>query len=180
MASRTPASSTIPALRIPLQQPGTTASSPATPGSALPTQQLQESQSQSQSQQQQQQQPSFPPPQTFDILPPLHDLLLRLASTPPNHPQPQPSQPQPQQQQPPTRSAPIDTTAVAQLDPKLLLSEASAVKIRIQKAKAALEGLPDMRRGVEEQEVEIEELERRIERLRGVVGELGRRGRGVM
>lgn len=51
------------------------------------------------------------------------------------------------------------------------------MKIRIQKAKAALEELPDIDRTVEEQEREIEELEARIGRLNRVIGRIGEFGR---
>ncbi|PGH36090.1 hypothetical protein GX50_01102 [[Emmonsia] crescens] len=203
-SSRAPTSASIPALKISSFQPATNTSSPATPSFHHQLQQLQlQSQTQPKSQPQQQQQQDaqqpapFPPPQTFDILPPLHDLLLRLASSPSD-----PHQlPTDQTSAGPssavgggggpgpgahsanttaTRLTAIDTAAVAFLDPKLLLSEASAVKIRIQKAKAALEALPDMQRGVAEQEEEIGALEERIERLRGVIREFGRRSRGFV
>ncbi|KZF24536.1 hypothetical protein L228DRAFT_98734 [Xylona heveae TC161] len=95
----------------------------------------------------------LPPPQTFDILPPLHALLSRLA--------------------PPTT-----TTAAAAageyadqppLEPHQLAAEASAIKIRIQKARAAVQSLPDMSRSVEEQEAEIRQLEERVRKQREVL-----------
>lgn len=52
------------------------------------------------------------------------------------------------------------------------------MKIRIQKAKTALEALPDIERTVEEQQGEIEDLEARIGRLKNVIGEFGRRSTG--
>ncbi|OJD16679.1 hypothetical protein AJ78_03189 [Emergomyces pasteurianus Ep9510] len=201
-SSHTPPSASIPALKISSFQPATSNSSPATPSHHLQQHQSQpHSQTQRQPQQQQQQEkedvpPPFPPPQTFDILPPLHDLLLRLASTPSNLHQHAAdptsaggnaasaaagSGPGPggsHANTTATRSTAIDTAAVAFLDPKLLLSEASAVKIRVQKAKAALEALPDMERTVAEQEEEIVGLEERIERLGGVIVEFGRRSKG--
>ncbi|OAX78356.1 hypothetical protein ACJ72_07338 [Emergomyces africanus] len=206
-SSHTPTSAPNPALKISSSfQPTTSSSSPATPSHHQPQSQS-HPQSQQQQQQQQQQQHEdipqtapFPPPQTFDILPPLHDLLLRLASTPPANPHqhvadptsaagngassaaaagPVPGPGGSQAITTATRSTAIDTAAVAFLDPKLLLSEASAVKIRVQKAKAAVEALPDMERGVAEQEEEIADLEERIERLRGVIREFGRRSKGV-
>ncbi|EEH36993.1 hypothetical protein PAAG_07411 [Paracoccidioides lutzii Pb01] len=183
-SSRTPTSASIPSLKIPSLQSSTSASSPVTP---TLHQQLQQQDSTIPAETS-----PFPPPQTFDIIPPLHDLLLRLASNPSNQHQqqaeagggsgvgpPPPPAPPHSANATATRSTAIDTTAVAFLDPKVLLSEASGVKIRIQKAKAALEGLPDMQRGVEEQEEEIAELEESIERLREVIGEFGRRSRGV-
>ena len=52
------------------------------------------------------------------------------------------------------------------------------MKIKIQKARVAVQGLPDGERTVEEQEVEIGELEEEVGRLRGVLGALGAEGRG--
>ncbi|KAE8338515.1 RNA polymerase II transcription mediator complex subunit 9-domain-containing protein [Aspergillus arachidicola] len=167
----------------------------------------------------------FPPPQTFDIIPPLHGLLLRLLSPQTNTEgvsndtraaedpaaataptgatstaavQPQPH---PQQQQStagnqnsdghgvmPTVSsaAPGSASAAAEiaalssnapppLDIKDLPTEASSIKIRIQKAQAVVESLPDVHRSVVEQEKEIKELEHRISRLKSVISDFGRR-----
>lgn len=61
------------------------------------------------------------------------------------------------------------------LDPKDLPQAAVPIKLKIQKAKAAVSTLPDVERSIEEQEDEIQELQKRIGRLRGVLGELGRR-----
>ncbi|KAK2763737.1 hypothetical protein FQN54_009353 [Arachnomyces sp. PD_36] len=149
----------------------------------------------------------FPSPQVFDVLPPLHALLLRLiASQESTNQQQQPTTsgpevsstpvvpptsnnnnrdtlapPQPpnnNQQQTTTPNA-LPTSLKPDLDTKSLLTESSSVKIRIQKAKTALEGLPDIDRTVREQEEEIRELEKRIGGLKGVVGEFGRRSAGV-
>ncbi|PIG88275.1 hypothetical protein AARAC_005902 [Aspergillus arachidicola] len=148
----------------------------------------------------------FPPPQTFDIIPPLHGLLLRLLSPQTNTEgvsndtraaedpaaataptgatstaavQPQPH---PQQQQStagnqnsdghgvmPTVSsaAPGSASAAAEI--------AASIKIRIQKAQAVVESLPDVHRSVVEQEKEIKELEHRISRLKSVISDFGRR-----
>ncbi|EEH09009.1 conserved hypothetical protein [Histoplasma capsulatum G186AR] len=180
-------------------QSATNTSSPATPG--VPQQLQVQSQTQHQPQQEDQQgipQPApFPPPQTFDILPSLHDLLLRLASSSSNPHQHQTDPTSAGDNDGPSsaiggpgtgpgvaanttaaRPTSVDAAAVAFLDPKLLLSEASAVKIRIQKAKAALESLPDIQRGVAEQEDEIRVLEERIERLKGIIVEFGKRSTG--
>lgn len=168
----------------------------------------------------------FPPPQTFDVLPPLHTLLLRLL-TPPVHTEgpsgsarvaedatgqaassgqsSTQSQSQTQQQQQhqnpmPTESsnnnnnvsqtvgssaapgtgsvaaeiAALGPNAPRPLDAKDLPTEASSIKIRIQKAQAVVEGLPDIHRTVGEQEQEIKELETRIGNLKSVISEFGR------
>lgn len=49
------------------------------------------------------------------------------------------------------------------------------IKLKIQRAKAAVSALSDVERTTEEQQEEIRELEGRIRNLRGVLGELGRR-----
>lgn len=43
------------------------------------------------------------------------------------------------------------------------------MKVRIQKARQSVKGLPDMDREIEEQEEEIADLEARCEMLRGVL-----------
>ncbi|KAE8153949.1 RNA polymerase II transcription mediator complex subunit 9-domain-containing protein [Aspergillus avenaceus] len=165
----------------------------------------------------------FPPPQTFDIIPPLHGLLLRLLSpqsnsdgvpnaraaedptgaTAPSGSGPTtgiPSQSQGPQPQVaagnqnnssgvlPTVSstaagsasaaaeiAALSSNAPPPLDIKDLPTEASSIKIRIQKAHAVVEGLPDVHRSVAEQEKEINELEDRISKLKAVISDFGRR-----
>ena len=65
------------------------------------------------------------------------------------------------------------------LSAKDLGSEASAVKIKIHKARAAVEALPDVDRTVEEQQEEISELEERIEGMKEVLNDVAARGRQV-
>jgi hypothetical protein len=94
----------------------------------------------------------LPSPQTFDILPRLHFLLSRLLSP--------------------------QSTSYKDLPPlplKDLETQASEIKILIQKAKAAVEQLPDVERGAEEQEMEIKELEEKARSLRNVLKEVGAR-----
>jgi hypothetical protein len=122
----------------------------------------------------------FPSPQIFDILPPLHALLSRLVSN------------NPDKTTQPNGSAPGQTlsgeavgggggaAAVSFLDPKVLLTEASAIKIRVQKARAAVAELPDVDRTVDEQLQEIEELEGKIQKLKAVVGEFRERSTKAM
>ncbi|KAI9043749.1 RNA polymerase II mediator complex middle subunit MED9 [Aspergillus affinis] len=162
----------------------------------------------------------FPPPQTFDIIPPLHGLLLRLLPSetntggvsngvgPSEHPTgaagPSATSSTPagaaqsQQQQsqagpgndgalPSVSSGvPVSAAAAAEiaalssnapppLDIKSLPTEISSIKIRVQKAQAVVEGLPDVDRSVADQEAEIEELEDRIARLKSVIADFGKR-----
>ena len=121
-----------------------------------------QSQPQSQSQSQQM---HLPPPQTFDILPALHELLARIDPA---------STTLPDQQ---NASAGIEIgagyTDLAPLEPKDLPAEVLQIKAKIRRAVKELEKLPDMERGVEEQEEEIRELEGRIEKQKAVVGTLG-------
>ncbi|KAH0542386.1 hypothetical protein FGG08_003231 [Glutinoglossum americanum] len=86
---------------------------------------------------------SLPPPQTFDVLAPLHTLLSKLLPASPDAP---PS-----------------------LNPQHLATEAGAIKLRLQKARAVVEALGDMDRGVEEQEEEIRALEEKCEKQREVL-----------
>ncbi|KAL4779577.1 RNA polymerase II transcription mediator complex subunit 9-domain-containing protein [Aspergillus varians] len=146
----------------------------------------------------------FPPPQTFDFIPPLHGLILRLLSPQTNGEGAAnagtdgaagPDQAQSQQQQstsavgndnnnaellanPNTAAAEIaalGSTLPPPLDVKHLPTEVSSIKIRIQKAQAMVEGLPDVDRTVAEQEKEIHDLEERIARLKSVISDFGRR-----
>lgn len=119
---------------------------------------------------------AFPPPQTFDILPSLHALLDQLLSA---------------SEKTETgvdgtgesgggAAAPRAGSSAGSLDPKLLITEASAVKIRVQKARAAVDGLSDVERSVEEQEKEIKELEGKIEKLKALIRDFGERSSHAM
>ena len=146
---------------------------------------------------------SFPPPQTFDILPPLHDLLLRLvsqqatgetsvvgnaraplgdgagggnsaaavSSAVPIPPSTTKSQLSAQPSMTPEVGGPPP------LDLKDLPTETTSIKVRLQKARAVVESLPDMHRTVADQEEEIGELEDRVARLRSVIDDFGNRAR---
>jgi RNA polymerase II transcription mediator complex subunit 9 len=108
--------------------------------------------------------PSLPSPSTFDILPALHTLLTRLLTSTaqpsdPNHP------------------LSTDPEAAKPLEIQHLATEASKLKIRLQKARMAVLGLPDVDRTCEEQQEEIDELEERVARLKGILKGLG--GEGV-
>lgn len=92
-------------------------------------------------------QPSLPPPQTFDILPPLHELLARIdhISLPGEHS---------------SSSEECDARylELQPLEPKDLPGEVLPLKSKIRKALRELEKLPDMDRSVEDQREEIAEL----------------------
>lgn len=77
----------------------------------------------------------------FDILPPLYSLLRRLLG-PPDSPEP-----------------PESTESII----KQLPREVGVVRIRIQKARAAVDELPDMHRSLAQQLREIDELEASLE-----------------
>ncbi len=106
---------------------------------------------------------TLPPPQIFDILPALHELLARIEHT----------------------DSLADGTSeegnetgvrysnLQPLEPKDLPTEVLAIKSKIRVALRVLGELPDMDRSVEEQGVEIGELEERVRRQRGVLRGLG-------
>ncbi|KAK2873773.1 hypothetical protein FQN49_002077 [Arthroderma sp. PD_2] len=114
--------------------------------------------------------PRFPSPQTFDVLPPLHALLARLLSNQSSSfATGQPGESGLSQSTEPTPGGGIGS--LDSLDPKSLLTGASAVKIRIQKARNAVEEMPDIDRTIAEQEEEIQQLEKKIEKLKGVLSD---------
>jgi hypothetical protein len=146
----------------------------------------------------------FPPPPTFEIIPPLHGILSRLllekgqSNQPGSAPVDATGGPgasgdaQSQSQQAPTsipgggnndtgtsQSASevliLNPKAHGALDIKDLPTETSSIRIRIQKARGVVEGLPDVHRSVEDQQKEIEELEDRVARLRSVISDFGSR-----
>ncbi|KAL4739486.1 RNA polymerase II transcription mediator complex subunit 9-domain-containing protein [Aspergillus similis] len=152
----------------------------------------------------------FPPPQTFDFIPSLHGVILRLLS-PQAAPEGAvnsgnsgaggPEQNNSHHQQSTSvvgnensnaellahvsSSAPGTSTAaeiaalgsnsLPPLDVKNLPTEVSSIKIRIQKAQAVVEALPDVDRSVAEQEKEIRGLEDKITRLKSVLSDFGRK-----
>ena len=108
----------------------------------------------------------LPPPQTFDILPALHELLARIDHTTTSTDL--------------TNQDPIDPSDIGALyselqplEPKDLPTEILEIKRKIRRALKDLEQLPDMERSVEEQNEEIEALEGRIARQREIVARLG-------
>ena len=121
----------------------------------------------------------LPSPQTFDILPALHELLARI-----DHgsiaPTTDPVTGIPDQMQ---FDAEGDLgalyTELQPLEPKDLPTEVLQIKAKIRRAVKELEKLPDMERTVEEQNEEIEELEERIRRQKEMIRRLGELARGV-
>nr|OQO18722.1 hypothetical protein B0A51_14573 [Rachicladosporium sp. CCFEE 5018] len=120
-------------------------------------------------------QPPLPPPQTFDILPALHELLSRIDHSPATDPTSSltllPS---------PPAEAEITYTDLKPLEPKDLPREVGEIKAKIRKALREIEKLPDIERTVDEQEDEIAELEARIGRQKAELRRLGDVGRGLM
>lgn len=106
-------------------------------------------------------QPPLPPPQTFDILPPLHEILARIDHAPND----------------PMHAAAGDGDVVSYqdiqpLEPKELPNEVVAIKSKIRKALRELEKLPDMDRSVEEQEEEIRLLQEKAAKQNKVLQKL--------
>ncbi|KAF4762428.1 hypothetical protein HAV15_005556 [Penicillium sp. str.  len=127
----------------------------------------------------------FPPPQTFEIIPPLHGILSRLLSskgasqaqtqqTPSNIPNGGHNGNAASSHAVPEVSV-LGSSAHPPLDVKNLPTETSSVRIRIQKARTVVEGLPDVHRSVNDQKREIAELEDRVRRLRSVISDFGSR-----
>lgn len=105
----------------------------------------------------------------LDILPSLHAILSTLLPDTPGLPG--------QTSQPDGAAAPTADDAPSAGDKHLEIQqlgpEASAIKIKIQKARAALKNLPDADRSVEEQEEDIRLLEERITKMRAMLSGLG-------
>jgi hypothetical protein len=100
----------------------------------------------------------LPAPNTFDLLPPLHDILLRVLDAPAD----------------PSLAAAGQPDSQGPLEPARLPDATLTLKRKIQKAREAVERIPDVGRTVEEQEEEIQALEERVKRLRGVLESLGK------
>jgi hypothetical protein len=111
----------------------------------------------------------LPPPQTFDILPPLHELLARIdhASNDP-------------MQAATSEDDVVTYSELPPLEPKDLPNEVIAIKSRIRRALRELEKLPDMDRSVEDQEAEIKKLEQKAGKQKEVLQKLGDVARSKM
>lgn len=98
----------------------------------------------------------LPPPTTFDILPDLHKLLKRIIDTPPADTSSQPA------------------AADGPLEIQHVVTAATDIRLKIQRAQRAVMSLPEIDRTCEDQDDEIEDLEARIARLKASLRELGR------
>jgi hypothetical protein len=116
---------------------------------------------------------SLPPPHLFDIVPPLHALLSRLLLPSPGllHP-PGGESTSADANKLPAADDQGGSSSSAQLDIQQLDSAANAIRVRVQKARAAVQALPDIDLTTDEQAVEIAELEERIASMRGMLSGL--------
>ncbi|EME39958.1 hypothetical protein DOTSEDRAFT_96380, partial [Dothistroma septosporum NZE10] len=111
----------------------------------------------------------LPPPQTFEFLPPLHELLARIEVH--NN----------QQSASLDQLFPIEDTTdigsnyaeIQPLNPKELPTAALDIKARVRNAQREVEKLPDIDRTMEEQIEELRELEDKIARQHAVLCGLG-------
>ncbi|KAK5173111.1 uncharacterized protein LTR77_003233 [Saxophila tyrrhenica] len=113
------------------------------------------------------QKPTLPPPQTFDILPLLHELLARIDHD--THTLDQQLQSNSDQE---ATDLPALYAPLQPLDPKELPAEVLQIKTKIRRALKELEKLPDMDRTVEDQGEEIRELEEKERRQKEVMRRL--------
>ncbi|KAF2705601.1 hypothetical protein K504DRAFT_506006 [Pleomassaria siparia CBS 279.74] len=103
--------------------------------------------------------PALPSPATFDVLPDLHKLLSRLITT---------------SGQPPAHTpTPNEPSGDGPLEIQHLATAATAIKLKISKARRAVMALPDIDRTCEDQQEEIEDLEARIARQKAALQGLG-------
>lgn len=118
---------------------------------------------------------NLPPPQTFDILSVLHELLARIDHTS--------TELGGISGQPDILESGNDIgalyTDLAPLEPKELPTEVLQVKAKIRNALKELQKLPDMDRSVEDQQVEMEELEERIAKQKAMQRKLGEAAKGT-
>lgn len=120
------------------------------------------------------QQLNLPPPQTFDILPALHELLARI-----DHSATDPTTSL--DDQAPNDSEDIGAlySPLQPLEPKELPTEVLEIKRKIRKALKELERLPDMERSIDEQQEEIDALEGRIKRQGEMIARLAELAKGM-
>ena len=111
----------------------------------------------------------LPTAQTFDFVAPLHALLSRLVPATPGIA----AQPNSADGAMPTTTDDATVTGGGHLDIQQLGPEANGIKVRIQKARAAVKGLPDVGKSLEEQEEDIKLLEARIAKMKEILRGLG-------
>ena len=118
------------------------------------------------------QQPPLPPPQLFDILPALHELLARIDhSSPITYPPSFP--PINASNEPAAESLALNYSNLHPLDPKDLPSAILPLKAQMRRGLVELGRLGDMERSVEEQGEDIRGLELRVRRQGEVWGGWG-------
>ncbi len=136
---------------------------------------------------------TVPAPSLFDILPPLYALLCRLLPPDPGssstnlNPTTGSAGLATGHQHPPQHHYPHlhhphhlhHAHDGPPLEPPQLAVEASAIKLKLHRARAAVEALPDMERSVEEQEAEMAALAARIRQQRRMLAQLARTARDV-
>ncbi|KAF2429506.1 hypothetical protein EJ08DRAFT_635195 [Tothia fuscella] len=105
-------------------------------------------------------------PETFDFMPPLHEILSRLLL-------PSGGLQAPLAVEASGTNGEISSDGTGHLDIQELGAAANVVKVKIQKARQEVKGLPDVDRSIEEQRDEIEELEDRIEAMKNMLKQLG-------
>ncbi|KAI1385943.1 RNA polymerase II transcription mediator complex subunit 9-domain-containing protein [Hypoxylon trugodes] len=122
-------------------------------------------------------------PDTLDTLTELAVLLNRLrtptsttGATPAAAPTPQPQPLRPNQSQQQTNNGATTTTNTGELSLKEIPPAADVLKHRFQKARVLVRGLPDVGRGIAEQEEEIRALEERLGRQRDMLVKLREMG----
>ena len=111
--------------------------------------------------------PYLPSPQIFSILPEVHALLLRLQAS------------NSTTNGLDTSSTNFDNHGTQQQSPLLLKdvqSAAAPTRLKIAKAKAVVDALPDIHRTIEQQEEEIAKLEAKVKRLRNTLGKVEETG----
>lgn len=109
----------------------------------------------------------MPPPQLFDILPPLHEILARIDHGSPANDS------SIQQEDRSGTDLGASYNGLRPLEPKDLPTAILPLKAQLRRGLKELEKLPDMDRSVQEQEEEIAELQERLKRQREMLTRLG-------
>ena len=130
--------------------------------------------------------PSLPHPSSFDTLPQIHALLSRLVPLLADHP------PLNTTTTNTNTSTSISTTTSTStittgtispfhpLEPQHINSEATSIRVRLQRAQAAIQSLPDITRSVAEQRQELSEVEGRLKLSDGTLHAVRERARAAL